>query len=57
MYEMKGALSGHAGQAGRFPASLAPRASPPGPGTRSKHRFPGLSCAPGLPPDGARFQR
>jgi len=58
MYEMKGALPGHAAsEAPSCLASPAPRATPPVPGARTNPRFPGSSYVPGLPPDGARFQR
>jgi peptidase M50B-like protein len=57
MYEMKGALSGRAAQVRQLPGFPGATGRPPGPDTHVKHRFPGYSRVPGLPPDGARFQR
>ena len=43
--------------AGQLPGLPGVACRPPGPVTRAKGQFPDSSHVPGLPPDGARFQR
>jgi len=59
MYEMKGALPGRAAphQIRQLPGFPGTARRPPVPNAHVNGRFPGYSHVPGLPPDGARFQR
>jgi Bacterial regulatory proteins, luxR family len=57
MYEMEGALSASPLRIRQLPGFPGTARRPPVPGTRANHRFPGCSRVPGLPSDGARFQR
>ena len=57
MYEMKGALPGRAAPIRQLPGFPGPTGRPSVPSAHVNPRFPGYSRVPGLPPDGARFQR
>ena len=50
MYEMKGALSASPHQVGQLPGLAGAARRPPGPGTRTNHRFPGNSRVLGVGP-------
>ena len=55
MYEMKGALSASPHQASQWPGLAGAARRPPGPGTRTNHRFPGYSRVPGMIPGWCLF--
>ncbi len=57
MYEMEGALPGHATLGRRLPGKPGVTRRPPVPSTRANCQFPGSSRVPGSPPGGSRFQR
>ena len=57
MYEMEGALSASPLRIRQLPGFPGAARRPPVPNTHLNRRFPGYSRVPGLPPDGARFQR